>query len=114
MAVHRIGDRQVIIWTNADPIHRRIYAALGGDELTHHLPLVPHIFVFLSRVGVGGGGGGVGGGGVGGGGLLTKFASLIGREVTKMHQRDDLSDNFHTHTKDIYLDVCMYFLCSCP
>ena len=27
--------RQAIIWTNADPIHRRIYAALWGDELTH-------------------------------------------------------------------------------
>ena len=27
--------RQAIIWTNADPIHWRIYAALGGDELTH-------------------------------------------------------------------------------
>ena len=27
--------RQTIIWTNADPIHRRIYAAQGGDELTH-------------------------------------------------------------------------------
>ena len=26
--------RQAIIWTNVDPIHRRIYAALGGDELT--------------------------------------------------------------------------------
>ena len=26
--------RQDIIWTNADPIHWRIYAALGGDELT--------------------------------------------------------------------------------
>ena len=25
--------RQAIIWTNADPIHWRIYAALGGDEL---------------------------------------------------------------------------------
>ena len=24
--------RQAIIWTNADPIHWRIYAALGGDE----------------------------------------------------------------------------------
>ena len=24
---------QSIIWTNADPIHWRIYAALGGDEL---------------------------------------------------------------------------------
>ena len=27
--------RQAIIWTNADPIQWRIYAALGGDELTH-------------------------------------------------------------------------------
>ena len=26
--------RQDIIWTNADLIHWRIYAALGGDELT--------------------------------------------------------------------------------
>ena len=26
--------RQAIIWTNADPIHWCIYAALGGDELT--------------------------------------------------------------------------------
>ena len=25
--------RQAIIWTNADPIHWRMYAALGGDEL---------------------------------------------------------------------------------
>ena len=25
--------RQAIIWTNADPIHRRMYAALGRDEL---------------------------------------------------------------------------------
>ena len=25
--------RQAIIWTNADPINRRIYPALGGDEL---------------------------------------------------------------------------------
>ena len=24
--------RQGIIWTNADPVHRRIYAPLGGDE----------------------------------------------------------------------------------
>ena len=24
--------RQAIIWTNADPIHWIIYAALGGDE----------------------------------------------------------------------------------
>ena len=26
--------RQAITWTNADPVHRCIYAALGGDELT--------------------------------------------------------------------------------
>ena len=26
--------RQAIIWTNADPIHWRIYAALGGDQLS--------------------------------------------------------------------------------
>ena len=25
--------RQAIIWTNADPIHWRIYAVLGADEL---------------------------------------------------------------------------------
>ena len=25
--------RQAIIWTNADPIHWRLYAALGGDQL---------------------------------------------------------------------------------
>ena len=24
--------RQAIIWTNVDPVHRRIYGALGGDE----------------------------------------------------------------------------------
>ena len=27
---------QAIIWTNADPIHQPIYAALGGDELSQH------------------------------------------------------------------------------
>ena len=26
--------RQAIIWTNADPVHRRLYGAQGGDELT--------------------------------------------------------------------------------
>ena len=26
--------REAIMWTNTDPIHWRIYAALGGDELT--------------------------------------------------------------------------------
>ena len=28
--------RQAITWTNADPVNRRIYAALGGDELNSH------------------------------------------------------------------------------
>ena len=32
MATNR---RHAIIWTNADPIHWRIYAAVGGDEVTH-------------------------------------------------------------------------------
>ena len=27
--------RQAIVWTNADKIHWRIYAALGGDELSY-------------------------------------------------------------------------------
>ena len=27
--------RQAIIWTNAGPVHWHIYAAPGGDELTH-------------------------------------------------------------------------------
>ena len=26
--------RQAIIWTIADPVHRRIYSSLGGDELS--------------------------------------------------------------------------------
>ena len=29
--------RQAIIWNNADPIHWRIYAALGGDGLISHV-----------------------------------------------------------------------------
>ena len=29
--------RQAIFWTNSDPVHRRIYASLGGDELMGHL-----------------------------------------------------------------------------
>ena len=28
--------RQAIIWNNYDPVHWRIYAALGGDELNRH------------------------------------------------------------------------------
>ena len=27
--------RQAIIWTNSEPVHWRIYVALGGDELNH-------------------------------------------------------------------------------
>ena len=41
----RIGD-QAIIWTNANPIHWRIYAALGGDELTH-LFLAVYIYIYI-------------------------------------------------------------------
>ena len=33
--VEIIAWHQAIISTNADPIHRHIYAALGGDELKH-------------------------------------------------------------------------------
>ena len=29
-----LNRRQFITWTNDDPVHRRIYAALGEDELT--------------------------------------------------------------------------------
>ena len=28
---------QAIIWTNADPIHWSIYAALEGDQLMHNI-----------------------------------------------------------------------------
>ena len=31
--------RQAIIWTDADPIHWRIYAALGEDELIDKMGL---------------------------------------------------------------------------
>ena len=36
---------EAIIWTNADPIHSRIYAALGGDKLTpfDHSFLLSHM-----------------------------------------------------------------------
>ena len=33
--------RQAIIWTNADRIHWRICAALGGDKLTGQMPWRP-------------------------------------------------------------------------
>ena len=29
-----LNRRQAITWTNADPVHRRIYVALGGDKLS--------------------------------------------------------------------------------
>ena len=29
-----LNNREAIIWINADPVHRRIYAALGGDVLS--------------------------------------------------------------------------------
>ena len=35
---------QAIIWTNADPVHWRLYAALGGDELK-----TPHISSLTAR-----------------------------------------------------------------
>ena len=44
-----IDRRQAIIWTNADPIHRRIYAALRGDELTVSIILF-HNFVHLESI----------------------------------------------------------------
>ena len=34
--------RQAIIWTDADPIHWRIYAALGDNELKENI----HVFMF--------------------------------------------------------------------
>ena len=44
--------RQAIIWTNADPIHWRIYAALGGDELkaTETVYIQVYTFILLSPV----------------------------------------------------------------
>ena len=40
-----LNRRQAIIWTNADLIHRRIYAALGGDELTLILFCINHFSI---------------------------------------------------------------------
>ena len=42
--------RQVIIWTNADPFHWRIYAALGVDELTMPVSRVKLILVRRSNL----------------------------------------------------------------
>ena len=36
---------QAIIWTNVDPIHWRIYAALGRDELIHWGRVVHSLYV---------------------------------------------------------------------
>ena len=42
--------RQAIIWTNADPIHWRKYAALGGDELTRRGHMATLIWVDVGLV----------------------------------------------------------------
>ena len=44
--------RQTIIWTNADPVHWHIYAALGEDELTvgWRISLVINISKYLPRL----------------------------------------------------------------
>ena len=44
-----MNGRQAIIRTNADSIHWRLYAALGGDELTHW-GRVTHICVSILTV----------------------------------------------------------------
>ena len=31
--------RQAITWSNTDPVHWRIFVALGGDELTESAPM---------------------------------------------------------------------------
>ena len=40
--------QHAIIWTNADPSHWRIYAALGGDELTICIAIIQLVFPILS------------------------------------------------------------------
>ena len=42
--------RQAIIWTNAYPIHWRIYAALEGDELTLDVPVTYVYWIWTCRV----------------------------------------------------------------
>ena len=39
--------RQAIIWTNTDPIHCHIYAALGGDELIELTDAIRYVYDFL-------------------------------------------------------------------
>ena len=41
--------RQAIIWTNADPVYRRKYTALGGDELWNIRPLIFNTFICTIR-----------------------------------------------------------------
>ena len=43
--------QQTIIWTNVDPIHWRIYAALGGDKLTlvSTMPLALSVYVIHKK-----------------------------------------------------------------
>ena len=43
--------QQAIVWTNADPIHWRIYAALGGGELIKPLVLLVHDSTTMERPG---------------------------------------------------------------
>ena len=40
--------RQAIIWTNADPIHWCIYAALGGDKFNSLIYYLPHMPVGIN------------------------------------------------------------------
>ena len=42
MAWCRSGDKP-FIWTNADPVHWRIYAALGGDEWIHSVAVTSQL-----------------------------------------------------------------------
>ena len=42
--------RQAIIWTNDDPVQRRIYASLGLNELTPNFLLMNCLNIFLSLV----------------------------------------------------------------
>ena len=42
--------RRAIIWTNADQIHWRVYAALGGDELIAVLHVLTWFFNSLARL----------------------------------------------------------------
>ena len=44
--------RQAIIWTNADPIHWRIYESLGGDEFSRNQhTAVKCWYIYLSGIG---------------------------------------------------------------